>query len=671
MTRLLLFMFALVISSALYGQKTLQFRISTAYSDVDDMDGFANNSDPQWDYEITDNTFGLSGDDNTELGGTNCPYWRTLNDQFFSETYDCDLPTSYTFIWSGKEDDGIGSDANTGNQTVNFTNGSINPNQTAWTQVGQYTATASGDNCSGGGTVTWRITLQYRVTGSSLCQDECTNPYVLPTASEFECGGSQTTTPLSMHIYAREPADASESSISTAGITCNIDGASPEDVWVRTTIPDSTGGVIIQFENHGECTGFLCQTNITYAWYTSSDGTCAGLEYRGCDAVSCFIGCGNGEIRVDGVAGEDVWVRIWEEDDQGHHIEINAITPTAPADKCYTALPLGPTGCNYEATSPSSGTYAEPDLPSWTASAHPGGTCQDGDMNPATNTIWASNENMVWYTYTHAGGDFNLAIDNMSCTGGAATAQIGVFSNSSTPEDPTCDLSTETGYGCSVGVGAVQLSITSLPAGNYIVVVDGNAGAECDWIFTDFIGNDPLPIELFQFDATLIGMDEVRLTWLTGSERDNDYFTVERSLDGEDWEEVTIVKGAGNSTTVISYEAADYDPHTGVSYYRLKQTDFNGESTYSGIRVINNKTFSDVLLYPNPVADQLTVEFEHDGVTEFTVVSSMGSVVPVHIEKSITKAIIDVSNLPQGVYFLTVKRDNFVQTEKFTVKHNW
>ena len=663
----------IVLSSTFYcaAQKTVQFRISQVYSDVDDMDGFgAGASDPQWNYRVNDNTFGAtSGDNNTELSGTNCPYWRTLNDQFFSQIYDCDLPTSYTFIWSGFEDDGVGTDANTGNRTVNFTSASINPNQTVWTNaIVLQTATASGDACGGGSTVTWRIQLQYRVLGTSLCNDECISPYVLPTAEEFVCGPAQTSTSLSTHIYAREPADASEFSFSTAGITCTYDGASPEDVWVQTTIPENTGGVNIQFENHGECSGVLCQTNVTYAWYTSSDGTCAGLEYRGCGSVSCFIGCSDGEIQVDGNPGDNVWVRIWEEDDQGHHIEINQISPTAPADKCYTALPLSGTGCNYSATSPSSGLYAEPDLALWTALAHPGGACQDGDMDPLTNTVWSSNENMVWYTYTHAGGDFNLAIDNMSCTGGAATAQVGVFSNSGTPEDPTCDLAGETGYGCSVGVGQVQLSINSLPSGNYMVVVDGNAGAECDWVFTDFIGNPPLPVELFRFNASLIDANRVKLNWVTGSERDNDYFTIERSSDGEGWEELNYVQGAGNSVEMLSYEEWDNNALYGISYYRIKQTDFNGESTYSGVRSVNNKLLFDVVLYPNPAKNELTVAYNGDESISLSIVNGVGQTLQLPTQSFDGKTIIDVSMLANGVYYVLINREDTLQQEKFVVR---
>ena len=103
-------------------QKTVQFRISTVYSNVDDMDGWPNgDSDPQWDYNITDNTFGTSDGSNTELGGTNCPYSRTLNTTFYNQTFDCALPTSYTFLWRGLEDDAIGSDANTGDRTISWT----------------------------------------------------------------------------------------------------------------------------------------------------------------------------------------------------------------------------------------------------------------------------------------------------------------------------------------------------------------------------------------------------------------------------------------------------------------------------------------------------------------------------------------------------------------------
>lgn len=680
MKTLLLLILSVFVGGFVFAQKTVQFRISQVYSDVDDMDGFgAGDSDPQWNYEITDN-FGINDGTNTELSGTDCPFWQTLNDQFFSQQYDCQMPANYTFVWRGLEDDGIGSDANTGNQTVVISGAAVNLNQTNWTSISTYTATAGGDNCSGGGTVTWRVILQYRVLGGSLCNDECTDPYSLITAQEYVCGPTQTTTALNVDVNATAPATATDFSYSTAGITCTIDGSSPEDIWVSTQVPPNSGGVTIQFENEGGCTGFLCQTNITYAWYTSSDGTCAGLEYRGCDAVSCFLGCSNGEITVSGYAGETVWVRIWEEDDQGFNITINQIVPTAPADLCYTVLPLSGLGCNYGATSPPTGLYAEPDIASWVqtgqADLNPltcaSCICQDGDSNPLTNTVWLSNENLVWYEFTTtATEDFNLAVTDMVCSGGAATVQMGVWSQPSSGD--ICDFNGSgtngvQGYGCSVGVGNVQLTIPNLPAGDYILLVDGNAGAQCDWTFAETIGDFPLPVEFVTFEALLNNNDEVELRWSTASEQDNDFFTIERSKNGlSSWEFVTHVDAIGNSSQMNNYSTKDKDPMIGVSYYRLKQTDFDGQYKYFTIKVIENIREL-VTIFPNPAKNQVNISSSNIKDADVSMISSDGQIVqlpPGIISDNIMT--LDISSVPNGVYFIRLIERNQVVVEKFVV----
>lgn len=680
MKRPLLLILSLIVTSLVFSQKTVQFRINQVYSNVDDMDGFGSgDSDPRWEYEITDN-FGINDGDNTEFGGTNCPFWSTINDQFFSQEYDCEVPANYTFVWRGLENDAFGSDANTGNQNVVISGAAINLNQTNWTTINTYTATAGGDNCSGGGTVTWRVILQYRVLGGSLCNDECTDTYNLPTAQEYVCGNTQVSTALNVDINATAPGTASDLSYSTAGITCNIDGASPEDIWVSTQIPANSGGVTIQFENEGGCTGFLCQTNITYAWYTSSDGTCAGLEYRGCDAVSCFLGCSDGEISVSGYAGETVWVRIWEEDDQGFDITINQITPTAPGDLCYTVLPLTGFGCNYGATSPTTGLYPEPDIASWVqtgqADLNPltcaNCICQDGDSNPLTNTVWLSNENLVWYEFsTTTTEDFNLAITDMNCTGGAATVQMGVWSQPSSGE--ICDFNGTgafgvQGYGCSVGVGNVQLSIPNLPAGDYLLLVDGNAGAQCSWTFAETIGSPPLPVEFVSFDAQLNDNNEVDLRWSTASEQNNDFFTVEKSRNGlSSWEFVTHVDAVGNSIETNSYFAKDLNPMPGVSYYRLKQTDLDGEYEYFTIRMIENTTDL-ITIFPNPAKNQVNISSEKIAQANISLISSEGQMVqlpPSMLNDGMIT--LDISSVPNGVYFVRIVEKNQVVTEKLII----
>ena len=94
-----------------------------------------------------------------------------------------------------------------------------------------------------------------------------------------------------------------------------------------------------------------------------------------------------------------------------------------------------------------------------------------------------------------------------------------------------------------------------------------------------------LPIELLYFNATP-NQSVVDLTWATASELNNDFFTVERSIDGLTWENVVTVNGAGTTTQRNNYSAVDTRPVAGLSYYRLKQTDFDGAFTYSEIRSV-------------------------------------------------------------------------------------
>src|SRR6185436_5233689 len=111
----------------------------------------------------------------------------------------------------------------------------------------------------------------------------------------------------------------------------------------------------------------------------------------------------------------------------------------------------------------------------------------------------------------------------------------------------------------------------------------------------------PLPVELVSFTASVIDNKEVLCKWITASEINNDYFTVERSKNGNEFEEVGKVDGAGNSTAVLNYSLTDYKPYTGISYYRLKQTDFNGDYFYSQVVAVTIfENASDILIYPNP-----------------------------------------------------------------------
>jgi len=92
----------------------------------------------------------------------------------------------------------------------------------------------------------------------------------------------------------------------------------------------------------------------------------------------------------------------------------------------------------------------------------------------------------------------------------------------------------------------------------------------------------PLPIELLSFDAEYNeDLETVDINWVTMTETNNDYFTIERSYNGIDFEPVVIIKGAGNSNSQLYYEYSDIKEIDQLTYYRLRQTDFDGKTTVS------------------------------------------------------------------------------------------
>jgi len=109
-----------------------------------------------------------------------------------------------------------------------------------------------------------------------------------------------------------------------------------------------------------------------------------------------------------------------------------------------------------------------------------------------------------------------------------------------------------------------------------------------------------LPIELLYFTAKMNSDSKVDLNWKTASEVDNDYFTVERSVDGINWMRILDKDAAGNSSVPIAYSDIDNSPLFGEVYYRLKQTDFDHTYSYSPAVRINNYEINEVELYPNP-----------------------------------------------------------------------
>lgn len=106
-----------------------------------------------------------------------------------------------------------------------------------------------------------------------------------------------------------------------------------------------------------------------------------------------------------------------------------------------------------------------------------------------------------------------------------------------------------------------------------------------------------LPIDLLEFNGYSKGITNY-IYWVTSSETNNDYFTIERSRNAINWDIIGKVEGAGNSNVELSYHYQDDSFVNGINYYRLKQTDFDGNFTYSKLITINSLIDSQLkLLY--------------------------------------------------------------------------
>ena len=178
---------------------------------------------------------------------------------------------------------------------------------------------------------------------------------------------------------------------------------------------------------------------------------------------------------------------------------------------------------------------------------------------------------------------------------------------------------------------------------------------------TDVAGcNQVMPVEYLYFEANAIN-EKVKLDWATSSEIQNNHFTIFRSIDLINWEEIGKVNGNGNSTTATIYNFTDNDPGYGINYYKLIQTDIDGKMNQTGI-VEASIAPLDIIVFPNPASEQVTVSIK-DTSGEITVrlYDALGK--NVFSETRVQKNehggyLISLNGLANGVYVLKVNDEN-------------
>ncbi len=215
----------------------------------------------------------------------------------------------------------------------------------------------------------------------------------------------------------------------------------------------------------------------------------------------------------------------------------------------------------------------------------------------------------------------------------------------------------------------------------YILVVDewsANAGSGYTLSFggTASLDCTILPIELVDFGAEYVpNEDVVDLFWTTATERNNDYFLVERSTNGIDFAPLTSVDGVGNTEYETKYYTADNDPEIGVNYYRLKQYDIDGEWEYSDVISVNILAdYYDVIsVSPNPTTGSTQIVFNCYDKSQsiLKVFDGAGNILEqktIDCQPGSNHAELDLSSLSDGVYMITLNT-NYKSYSHKIVKH--
>jgi Secretion system C-terminal sorting domain len=226
---------------------------------------------------------------------------------------------------------------------------------------------------------------------------------------------------------------------------------------------------------------------------------------------------------------------------------------------------------------------------------------------------------------------------------------------------PTTNITTNTapgtgGVSCS-GCAAATNGAAG-PGGSNLGIINSSAG--------------PLPIELVSFTA-LSSAGIVELHWKTATEINNDFFTVEKSSDGVQFEVIGTMK-ANNTITTSNYQLNDIKPYRGTNYYRLKQTDFDASYSYSNIIAVDFYDKIEFSVFPNPLLkhQSLVIAFDkpYETAIHINIYDVTGKIV---LEKVIdisaqTELKLDGIDLPAGIYSVRLNNDYINSTQKIIIE---
>ncbi len=271
----------------------------------------------------------------------------------------------------------------------------------------------------------------------------------------------------------------------------------------------------------------------------------------------------------------------------------------------------------------------------------------DGDLS----TRWGSDASDPQFIYVDLGGVHNIC-------------QVALYWEAAYAASYTINVSNDAVSWTTIYTVASNTARTNIlnvtGSGRYVRMNGLTRGTTFGYSLFEFQVRDQviLPIKLAHFNGTNEGNQYSLLEWTTDIEVNNQYFDIERSLDGSHYTAIGRVAGAGNSVTPKEYQWRDSLPVKGVNYYRLKQVDLDGKSSYSNIVSVNIGAgpLTQVSVYPNPARDLVNIVVPQGvGIQEVGIYNSIGTEMKKYSGLSNGNNLqISVGSLSNGLYTLKI-----------------
>ena len=217
---------------------------------------------------------------------------------------------------------------------------------------------------------------------------------------------------------------------------------------------------------------------------------------------------------------------------------------------------------------------------------------------------------------------------------------------------------------------STDASLADLATGYYYIdITNGTSRIITSPIWYTRNDGNLVPVKLSAFTAQKAGRS-AQLDWTTEQETNSSHFIIERSADGRNWNSILRIVAAGNSSTIKKYRSFDNAPLSGINYYRLKQFDTDGKFEYSTVKNVTFNVAYNVSVTPNPARDFINVSAAAKGqnaILNIQLIDVTGKILrSLQSSQSVIK--ISTAGIAKGLYFIKVKDENLVQTERIIIE---